>query len=188
MRTCPKMHSRRNLMLAVLIVVIPLNALAEELLIRCDAMNSSSAPFVLSIDTSRKTVHQGRDPNSDWWTDRYHYVKNDPPGDVLPLGAIPGYKPCAYNVTQFVEISDLTIVFGETQTNIITCGSYGGGVPHSDILPPDTLSPPNTDVTTTKWVIARDTGVMSKYWSFRDESFDKQGSDYQCQRVNGNAF
>ena len=56
---------------------LPISALAEEILLRCDPTTSSqdSSPQVLSIDMSRKTVHWGRNPDSGWWTDGKHYEK-----------------------------------------------------------------------------------------------------------------
>jgi hypothetical protein len=130
---------------------------------------------------SRKTVHWGRNPDSGWWSDGEHYVKRDENGGrEVPDTGDSGNKVCMLSVTQFVHISDSTIEFGANETNINECGLYGGWQ-HYQLL----------KIGSTKnlreYHIDRDTGFMIYYYNV-GTGLNRGNSDYQCQRISGNAF
>jgi hypothetical protein len=99
---------------------LPLNAYAEELAWRCDRISSPGA-VLLFIDTSRNTVHWGKDPNSGWYVDSRKYQTREKDVPKQP-GEDTNYVGCVFDWAQFVHISDDYLEFGVSSMNSNWCG------------------------------------------------------------------
>jgi hypothetical protein len=167
----------RTLLTAIIVMSFRITStFAEEITVRCDptsAPNALNKPFVLSIDMDKKIVHLGNDPDKGWFYDgRTVQVKEimaESTCDV-PISF------CIYNITNFVQISNTKIKFGNTSSsNINSCGC--SSQPFGIIAPGFMDHMPGQHFS---YTIYRDTGTL--------EEFKSRLQYYQCQKFTGNAI
>ena len=90
-------------------------AWADDIKLRCEGTYNRQL-ILLSIDTSKSTIHWGEDSNSGWYTDGNKYSRV---GDSHSQSA----NACRFVVTQFVRITSSIIRFGEIEASTNKCNA-----------------------------------------------------------------
>src|SRR5208282_533430 len=158
---------------------------AAELTLRCDPIDSRVDPLLIFIDMSQRIVHEGVGPNSQWsfrdGTIR-RYKENDVNLDHQDPHRI-AETGCIYDLRQFVSVSESAITYGESGSNINTCGQHdlSAGCGYTDrgaCYSLDTMRDgPGTNKIGDKSTIDRNTGILTQ-----------GGFRYQCQVFSGKPF
>jgi hypothetical protein len=154
-------------------------AFAEEIKLRCDP-TGEGAPTILLIDTTKKVVQLGTDPNKvSFYNHAYqidHYAREEHEDEVS----------CKFNMIEYVIISDIEVKFGTKAEsyNLNPCGHYS---------PPSPLTTSNYECApgkcfyrdTSSYTINPSTGYLTgesqNYGYFNSSS-------YHCQKFIGNVF
>jgi hypothetical protein len=131
-------------------------ARAEEFKLVCRGFGNYAQGETLrmTVDTTKNTIHLGRDPNEGWYWEHSEAVPDDPP-------YLAGWKKCNMTKRHFVTIGDDIIEFGYVMHFAEKCGFA------NDKYQRDTV---------TSSVLEMDTGVLTYGASYT-------GKTYQCERA-----
>jgi hypothetical protein len=163
----------RATLLAVVAAVVPMRgAFADEIALRCDWTLGPRRGDVaiISIDTTRNTVHEGTDPDSGWYIDGRQIQLEDSGDDNAWRQS---FTKCTYSVKQYVRISDTNVTWGVFGANTNSCEERNTKKPGEKIFD-------------RQYIIDRITGIY-KIGVEQDSPIWLQ-TTYQCQRFSGKAF
>ena len=139
---------------------------AEEIKLQCGSATDS---VILTIDTNLLKVHVGDDPDDGWYTNGA-VTYQDMRDSNLFTGRQMG-PTCKMKGIDFVRITADYIIYGQTTTNLNTCGSLNQA-PGQSVFGG-----------TRKFTIDRRSGILNA-----PDTFGISSKNYPCEAFMGNKF